>query len=329
MIFWFSGTGNSKYAAQRMAEALNEPMLCMNDRIKAHDTAAVETGERLVIVTPTYAWRIPRLVRDWLLQTELRGARQAWFVMTCGSEIGSADRYNRELCRVKGLSCMGTAQIVMPENYIAMFGVPQADEARRIVAKAEPDIDRAIAALREGLPFPPTRNNLYDRLMSGPVNPIFYACFVKDRAFTAGPACTGCGLCAKRCPTNNISPRRPSSTAGRAAASRAIMLRRCKKQINFPLRSGACAPPRSGIFCRSCIAVFSSKSGTAAEEILHFVSSLVEIPRKISQSMPLRERKLQDFRQTSAKSADSVSLHFRCGSNLRHGELIHIRAFHL
>ena len=27
MIFWFSGTGNSKYAAQRMAEALNEPLL--------------------------------------------------------------------------------------------------------------------------------------------------------------------------------------------------------------------------------------------------------------------------------------------------------------
>lgn len=317
MIFWFSGTGNSKYAAQRMAEALNEPLLCMNDRIKAHDTATVETGERLVIVTPTYAWRIPRLVRDWLLQTELRGARQAWFVMTCGSEIGSADRYNRELCRVKGLSCMGTAQIVMPENYIAMFGVPQADEARRIVAKAEPDIDRAIAALREGLPFPPTRNNLYDRLMSGPVNPIFYACFVKDRAFTAGPACTGCGLCAKRCPTNNISlqngrpvwggscthcmacicycPAEAIEYGRKSRGKPRYHLRRCKKQINFPLRSGACALPRSGIFCRSCIAVFSSKSGTTAEEILHFVSSLVEIPRKISQSMPLYENAAKFF----------------------------------
>ncbi len=293
MIFWFSGTGNSKYAAQRMAEALNEPLLCMNDRIKAHDTATVKTGERLVIVTPTYAWRIPRLVRDWLLQTELRGAKQAWFVMTCGGEIGSADRYNRELCRVKGLSCMGTAQIVMPENYIAMFGVPQADEARRIVAKAEPDIDRAIAALREGLPFPPTRNNLYDRLMSGPVNPIFYACFVKDRAFTAGPS--GAAAAPTAWPASAAAPRRPSSTAGRAAASRAIILRRCKKQINFPLRSGACALPRSGIFCRSCIAVFSSKSGTAAEEILHFVSSLVEIPRKISQSMPLYENAAKFF----------------------------------
>ena len=102
-----------------------------------------------------------------------------------------------------------------------------------------------------------------------------------------------------------------------------------RAHINFPLRSGACALPRSGIFCRSCIAVFSSKSGTAAEEILHFTSSLVAFWKKFSQSMPLRERKFQDFRQTSAKSADSVSLHFQCGSNLRHGELIHIRAFHL
>ena len=207
MIFWFSGTGNSKYAAQRMAEALNEPLLCMNDRIKAHDTATVETGERLVIVTPTYAWRIPRLVRDWLLQTELRGARQAWFVMTCGSEIGHASRYNRSLCQTKGLTDMGTAQIIMPENYIAMFDAPQAEEARRIVAKAQPDIDRSIAAVREGRPFPPPHDRLYDRFMSGPVNPIFYSCFVKANAFTVRNACTGCGQCVRRCPTNNITLR--------------------------------------------------------------------------------------------------------------------------
>ena len=205
MILFFSGTGNSNYVAKRIADALGDALVNLNDRIKSGDTSSVETGERVIIVTPTYAWRIPRVVRDWLRKTELRGAKQVWFVMTCGSEIGNANKYNRDLCAEKAISCMGTAQIVMPENYIAMFGVPQADEARRIVAKAEPDIDRAIAALREGLPFPPTRNNLYDRLMSGPVNPIFYACFVKDRAFTAGPACTGCGLCAKRCPTNNIS----------------------------------------------------------------------------------------------------------------------------
>ena len=153
MILYFSGTGNSNYVAKRIADALDDEIVNLNDRIKASDTSSIETGERVIIVTPTYAWRIPRVVHDWLLKTELRGAKQAWFVMTCGSEIGNADKYNRELCTEKGLSCMGTAQIVMPENYIAMFSAPQADEARQIVAQAEPSIDRAIAAIQCNQPF--------------------------------------------------------------------------------------------------------------------------------------------------------------------------------
>lgn len=247
MILYFSGTGNSKYVAQRMAEALNQSLLSMNDRIRSHDTSPVETDERLVIVTPTYAWRIPRLVRDWLLETEFPGAAQVWFIMTCGSEIGHASRYNRSLCQTKGLTDMGTAQIIMPENYIAMFDAPQAEEARRIVAKAQPDIDRSIAAVREGHPFPPPHDRLYDRFMSGPVNPIFYACFVKSSAFTVSEACTGCGQCVRRCPTNSITlrpvwakaaptawpvsataPRPPSSTEKRASASPGITSRPCK-----------------------------------------------------------------------------------------------------
>ena len=179
MILFFSGTGNSNYVAKRIADALGDEIVNLNARIKASDSSSIETGERVIIVTPTYAWRIPRVVRDWLLKTELRGAKQVWFVMTCGSEIGNADKYNRELCAEKAISCMGTAQIVMPENYIAMFSAPQADKARQIVAKAEPSIDRAIAAIQRNQPFAPTRNNLYDRLMSGPVNPIFYKFFVK------------------------------------------------------------------------------------------------------------------------------------------------------
>ena len=205
MILYFSGTGNSNYVAKRIADALGDEIVNLNARIKASDSSSIETGERVIIVTPTYAWRIPRVVRDWLLKTELRGAKQAWFVMTCGSEIGNADRYNRELCTEKAISCMGTAQIVMPENYIAMFSAPQADKARQIVAKAEPDIDRAIADIQADQPFAPTRNNLYDRFMSGPVNLIFYKFFVNADAFTVSDACISCGQCAKRCPMNNVT----------------------------------------------------------------------------------------------------------------------------
>ena len=205
MILYFSGTGNSNYVAKRIADALGDALVNLNDRIKASDTSSVETGERVIIVTPTYAWRIPRVVRDWLRKTELRGAKQVWFVMTCGSEIGNADKYNRELCTEKRLSCMGTAQIVMPENYIAMFSAPQADEAREIVAKTEPNIDCVIASIQSNQPFAPTRNNLYDRFMSGPVNLIFYKFCVKADAFTVSDTCIGCGQCAKRCPMNNVT----------------------------------------------------------------------------------------------------------------------------
>lgn len=205
MVFYFSGTGNSRYAAQRIAAALGDQLLSMNDRIKAGDTSPVTTDERLVIVTPTYAWRIPRLVEDWLRRTEFPGARQTWFVMTCGGEIGNAVKYNHALCREKRLADMGTAQIVMPENYIAMFNAPRAEEARQIVAKAEPDIDNAVSVIVAGQAFPAPRGSLSDCFMSGPVNPIFYTVFVKAKAFAAGDACTGCGQCVRLCPTNNIT----------------------------------------------------------------------------------------------------------------------------
>lgn len=55
MILYFSGTGNSKYVAQRIADALDDTLFNMNDRIKARDSSPIETGERIVFVTPTYA----------------------------------------------------------------------------------------------------------------------------------------------------------------------------------------------------------------------------------------------------------------------------------
>ena len=205
MILYFSGTGNSKYVAQRSADALGDTLFNMNDRIKARDSSPIETGERIVFVTPTYAWRIPRIVQDWLLKTDLIGAKRAWFVMTCGSEIGNANKYNQALCETKHLAYMGTAEIVMPENYIAMFNAPQPDEARKIVANAEPGIERAIAAIQADRHFASPRSNLYDRFMSSAVNPLFYPLFVKANAFTVSSACIGCGQCVRRCPANNIT----------------------------------------------------------------------------------------------------------------------------
>ena len=103
MIFCFSGTGNSRYIADRLAEALQDPVVDLNAKVKSHDVDPVQTGQDVILVTPTYAWRIPRVVSDWLSSVRLEGAERIWFVMNCGSEIGNAAKYNRRLAEEKHL----------------------------------------------------------------------------------------------------------------------------------------------------------------------------------------------------------------------------------
>ena len=76
MVLYFTGTGNSRYLARRIAEGLEMPLCDLNACIKAGDTAPVQTGRDVVLVTPTYAWRIPRVVSEWLGKTALTGAER-------------------------------------------------------------------------------------------------------------------------------------------------------------------------------------------------------------------------------------------------------------
>lgn len=205
MILYFTGTGNSRHIAERISEKLNESLLSINDMIKFNNTQPLKVGRRLVFVTPTYAWRIPEIVDEWIRKVEFIGVKNVWFVMDCGGEIGNAAKYNIALCKDKGFNYMGTTQIVMPENYIAMFSVPNEEKAKQIVAKAEPLIDCVADLISDNREFATPRNNLYDKLMSGPVNVIFYPFCVKANAFSADEKCISCGKCVKLCPLNNIT----------------------------------------------------------------------------------------------------------------------------
>ena len=204
MILYFTGTGNSRYIAEKIAKETEDRIININDKIKQKDNSFIKTDGRLIFVVPTYAWRIPVIVKEWILRTEFSDANQVWFVMNCGSEIGNAAKYNKELCEQNNFIYMGTAQVIMPENYIAMFDAPDKEEAKQIISKAEPVIDNIIGLIKEGKVFPIPRNNLYDRFMSGPVNKIFYALFVKADAFKVDDKCIGCDKCEQICPLNNI-----------------------------------------------------------------------------------------------------------------------------
>lgn len=204
MILYFSGTGNSRACAQWLADTLGDDCRDVFSFIRDGIAGEFVSQTPWVFVSPTYSWRLPRVFVDVLRTSRLSGARDAYFVMTCGEDIGAAPRYNRALCTRLGLRCRGTLPVVMPENYIAMFSAPTPEEARPILAAARPTLERAAACIRQGSDFPEGKVGTLDRLKSGLVNDLFYRFQVKDRPFTVSDACISCGKCERDCPLGNI-----------------------------------------------------------------------------------------------------------------------------
>lgn len=204
MILYFSGTGNSRYAAKFLAQALGDQAEDVGLWIKAGRKGEFCTDRPWVIVAPTYGWQLPHVLMEFLQTAEFSGNRTAYFVMTCGGDIGNAAKSIRSLCKSKGFFCQGVLGVVMPENYIALFSAPEASEARVILEQALPVLTQGAAWIEQGVPFPEKKITCLDRLKSGLVNRLFYQFTVRAKPFYSTEACTGCGRCGKLCPLNNI-----------------------------------------------------------------------------------------------------------------------------
>lgn len=88
MIFYFSGTGNSRYAAQAVAEITGGETVCLNGRLERQ-------GERwysaapYVFICPTYGWRLPRAVEQYIRSNAFTGSGTVYFLLTCGDSMAT------------------------------------------------------------------------------------------------------------------------------------------------------------------------------------------------------------------------------------------------
>ena len=204
MIVYFSGTGNSRYAAQLLAHRLGDELLDAGQWMKEGKKAELTSEKPWVIVGPTYAWQLPRVFESFLRNALLEGSKEAYFVMTCGGDIGQPEGNLGELCRVKGLTFRGVLEVVMPENYITLFSAPEKEEAAQIIKAAHPVLEEGARRIAAGEDFPQRKGSRLNKLKSGVVNQVFYPMFVKAKPFYTTAACNGCGLCKRLCPLNNI-----------------------------------------------------------------------------------------------------------------------------
>lgn len=204
MIIYFSGTGNSKYTAEMIKSVIGGEIVCLNTVIKSGKKQTFNSPSPFVVVCPTYAWRIPRVVENVIKESDFTGSKEIYFVLTCGAGAGNAISHAKSISEEKGLIFKGLKSVVMPENYIAMFNAPQKDKADKIIKNAEPKITK-IAETIKSRGLLEESSGIIGKFLSGPVNPMFYSIFVKAKGFYATDKCISCGLCANLCPLNNIS----------------------------------------------------------------------------------------------------------------------------
>lgn len=204
MVLYFSGTGNSQFVALHIAKLIADEVVSINSYLKAGKKAAIQSQRPLVFVVPTYCWRMPKVVEQWILETSFKGDQNAYFILTCAGSSGNAAVYAKKLCAKKHLCFCGLAPVAMPENYLALFSTPRELECQTIVEKAVPQITALAQQIQAGQSFEESSISIGGKLESGPINPLFYALFVHDKGFWVTGQCVSCGKCAFRCPLNNI-----------------------------------------------------------------------------------------------------------------------------
>ena len=241
MIFYFSGTGNTKWAASKLAAATREDLISIAPYMRADDSShnlaepfILKENERLGFVFPVHGWRVPKLVREFICKMKIQrepsdaSAKNkakaddcpknrpfAYCVCTAGDSIGlTIENLNEVISQNPSLQALGITEVsssyslIMPESYI---GLPfmDVDSKEREIRKKE-NAAQELAVVCEEI-F--DRKEGINRLVKGPipwfftkvVGGFFENVLITDKRFhVEKDRCVKCGICANVCPVGDI-----------------------------------------------------------------------------------------------------------------------------
>lgn len=206
MILYFTGTGNSRYIALQLSKQIHDEVKSINEYFKYQKQSVFYSDKPYVFVLPTYAWRMPRIVMEWIQRASFSGNRKVYVILTCGESVGQADKFARIFFNRKtNLYFQGLQYIVMPENYIVLFHAPKPKESKEIVNQAMPKIKYLAKYIQNEEKFPAISYHFGSVVQSSIVNFPFYHLIVSDKGFYATDKCISCQRCKQLCPLNNIT----------------------------------------------------------------------------------------------------------------------------
>jgi NAD-dependent dihydropyrimidine dehydrogenase PreA subunit len=214
MIFYFTGTGNTRWVAEQIAEAIGEELLFIPDLIReGRYEFELQEGERIGFCFPTHGWQPPRIVREFVSQMKIREFGNSeerrpycWALTTCGDNMGEAMTiFNKELFPLQAKTQFA---VVMPESNVCFsflhLDTPEKERQKIEAARARlPHIIDVIKDRQEGVVE--LVKGAIPRTYSYVIGGYYNKHLIKDdKLWVDEDACIGCVLCSRLCPVDDI-----------------------------------------------------------------------------------------------------------------------------
>ena len=198
MIFYFSGTGNSAWAARQLAHLTGDEAC---DITKLNDLPNMDNAKQIGFVFPVYAWGAPEIMADFA--KKLPGTQVFTFgVCTCGEDAGLTMKRFSKLYPLSS-----SYSLLMPNNYILGSDTDDEGEIRQKIMAARTELERmAQEILRQEEVY-----RVHEGALAGVKSHLANFGFNKfarsAKPFFAEDSCNGCGQCARNCLASAISLR--------------------------------------------------------------------------------------------------------------------------
>jgi Formate hydrogenlyase subunit 6/NADH:ubiquinone oxidoreductase 23 kD subunit (chain I) len=204
MVFYFSATGNSKYAAEKVHDEFGGELISIASML--HDgkkTYTVAPDEKVIVVFPVYFAGLPGPVIDFIKNVEFTAENPEIIgIGTYGSLPGGVDKAFANAFKKAGYEVRAFYAVKMVENFILLFSVPIREKQLMILNRADAALTDVIDSIRFN-----NRMSYHSSVAVRPLSAIehsFYAGSCGTAKFTAAENCIGCGLCQTVCAANAI-----------------------------------------------------------------------------------------------------------------------------